>query len=116
MGETEFSTWSTWLARVTLASMAALAIWGALSSTEFHPRAGINDLTLYRAIVGRVMQGENYYHAAATEHRILTYPTAPAQVFREPALAWMLAALRSDGLRRAAVVGLSIVVFIALME
>ena len=57
------------------------------------------DVDLYHAIVERVAHGEDYYAAAAAEHRAHGYPTAPAAVFRQPWLAWILAVLRFDWLR-----------------
>jgi hypothetical protein len=75
---------------------------------------GISDATLYSAVVDRVMHGENYYAAAAAMHRTLVYPTASAAVFREPTLAWALAAMRTGMIRRAVLFALSLVTFFAL--
>jgi hypothetical protein len=114
---TWFSNFPGWAARLILVVMAALVISGGVLTT---PRAHVPDepadLMLYRAVVERVVRGENYYDAAAAEQRARGYPTAPAPVFREPTLAWTLAALRTDGLRRAAVIGLSLITLIALIE
>jgi hypothetical protein len=60
------------------------------------------------------MRGENYYSAAASEHRLHRYPTTPPQVFREPTLAWLLAVAKTDSVRRILLFGLSIATLIFL--
>ena len=114
---TWFSNLPSWAARLILAIFAALVIsGGVLSTPKLHARPAPTDLMLYRAVVERVAQGENYYEVAAGEQRVRGFPTAPAPVFREPALAWTLAALKTDALRRTAMVGLSLITLFALME
>ena len=116
-GVTWYSNLPSWGARLILALMAALVISGStITPPKAHTRPAPTDLMLYRAVVERVSHGENYYEAAAAEQRARSYPTAPAPVFREPTLAWTLAALKTDGLRRAVVIGLSLITFVALME
>ena len=117
-GVSWFSNLPGWAARLILVMMATLVIsGGVVPSPRPHLRpAEPTDLMLYRAVVGRVAHGENYYQAAAAEQRARSFPTAPAPVFREPTLAWTLAALKTDGLRRAAIIGLSLITLIALME
>ena len=44
------------------------------------------------------------------------YPTGHAVVFREPTLAWLMAALRTDTIRNIALIALSLAVFIALRD
>jgi hypothetical protein len=115
---TRFATWPPWAARLALFLIAGAVVLGAVlhpppHMLHFSPR-GISDANLYRAVTDRVMGGENYYAAAAAEHRRLVYPTAPAAVFREPTLALVLAALRTDLARRIALVVLSLVTFFAL--
>lgn len=107
----------SWAARLILVTMAILVISGGVVATpKPHARPAPTDLMLYRAVVERVAHGENYYEAAAAEQRARGFPTAPAPVFREPTLAWTLVALKTDGLRRGAVIALSLLSFIALME
>jgi hypothetical protein len=114
---TWFANLPSWAARVILVIMAALVISGGVITTpKLHAHPEPTDLMLYRAVVGRVAQGENYYQAAAAEQRARGFPTAPAAVFREPTLAWTLAGLKTDGLRRGAVIGLSLITFVALIE
>jgi hypothetical protein len=50
--------------------------------------------------------GQDYYTAAATEHRLRGYPTTPAQVFRQPTLAWGLTSLHYEALRLGALFAL----------
>lgn len=101
-----------------LAAVLMLVALGALVHPTPHlahlAPPGAGDEQLYRAIVDRVSHGQDYYHAAAAEHRARAYPTYPAQVFREPLLAWMLAAIPGDGARRLALLSLSVVAFFAL--
>jgi hypothetical protein len=59
------------------------------------------DTILYEKVVRDIESGQNYYDAAAAEHRLLHYPTSPPQVFRLPALAWMLAGLHFAALQLA---------------
>jgi hypothetical protein len=106
------------MARLVLTSMAALVLLAALLNAvpqpDYAKSAGRTDGDLYRAVAERVMRGENYYTAAAAEHRARGYPTTPPEVFREPALAWTLAAMPSARLRRAVMIGLSLLVFVTL--
>jgi len=51
------------------------------------------DLALYKAIVGRMQAGENYYAVAADEQRKRGYPLKPFVTVRQPTLALVLASL-----------------------
>ncbi|HCP65711.1 MAG TPA: hypothetical protein DIU09_14130 [Hyphomonadaceae bacterium] len=51
------------------------------------------DLALYKAIVGRVQAGENYYAVATDEQRKRGYPLKPFVTVRLPTLALILASL-----------------------
>jgi len=53
------------------------------------------DLALYKAIVGRMQAGENYYAVAADEQRKRGYPLKPFVTVRQPTLALVLASLGS---------------------
>ena len=107
-------------ARLIFAIVMALVVMGALVHPTPHlahlAPPGQGDEQLYRAIVERISHGQDYYHAAAAEHRARHYPTYPAQVFRQPLLAWTLAKIPGDGLRRLALLALSIITFFALRE
>ncbi|MBX7481985.1 hypothetical protein [Qipengyuania qiaonensis] len=46
------------------------------------------DMDLYRAINARVAAHEDYYRAAAAEHREFAMPTSPFVTVRTPVLAW----------------------------
>lgn len=109
---TRFAAWPPWAARFALVLLALLIGFGSIP----HPQRADNfgrppqwrDWMLYQLEVNRVMQGENYYTVAVAEHRLHRYPTTPPQVFREPTLIWILAALRTDLLRRVVLFGLSL--------
>jgi hypothetical protein len=57
------------------------------------------DMDLYRAINARVAAGEDYYAAAAIEHRSFAMPTSPFVTVRTPVLAWTSALWGEDGWR-----------------
>ena len=115
---TRYSAWPPWAARSALVLLLVLTVVGALSKPppmdHFGRPPEWRDWMLHRSIVGRVMKGESYYAAAAAEHRLHRYPTTPPEVFREPTLAWFLAALRSDPVRRGVLFALSLVTLVAL--
>lgn len=48
---------------------------------------------LYRAVIARMGDGENYYRAVAEEHRERGYPLPPFVTVREPTLAYATAAV-----------------------
>jgi hypothetical protein len=96
-----------WAARLVLLLIVALTL-----STLIGPRlaapppsvsagtgAHYTDRELYREIVRRVEQGQDYYAAAGATARAHGYPTSPPWTFREPTLAALLALLRVDALR-----------------
>ncbi|HWI87325.1 MAG TPA: hypothetical protein VNT42_13515 [Sphingomonas sp.] len=56
-------------------------------SAETGGGAGAGDAVLYRQIAARVGTGENYYEAAAAEHRASGYPLRPFTAVRPPVLA-----------------------------
>ncbi|THD58091.1 hypothetical protein [Phenylobacterium sp.] len=109
---TRFGAWPPWAARLALALLAALIAYGATIHAPLlaSPKVTYQDGDLYAAVAARVAHGEDYYSAAAAEHRAHGYPTAPPQVFREPALGWMMAALRAEVWRKAAFYGLALAV------
>jgi hypothetical protein len=99
------------MCRLLLAAMAVLVLLAAIQKPVpkmDHPvPKGVSDVTLYQQIEQRMMRGESYYTAAPAQQRAWGYPTAPAQVFREPTLAWVLEVLRYDPVRRVVIVLLS---------
>lgn len=114
-----FARWPRWAARLLLAIVAALVaiamVPGNGDPQRQRPGADhFSDISLYRAVVNRVSRGEDYYIAAAAEQRVNGYPTAPAAVIREPTQALLLAALRTDLVRHAALLGLAAGVIAAL--
>lgn len=58
-------------------------------STRPPTAPGMGDVDLYRAIDMRVLHGEDYYQAAATEQRARGYPLRPFVTVRLPTLAWI---------------------------
>ena len=76
--------------------LVGLIAYGLLAGAKAPLRGGDGrergDAALYRAIEGRVANGENYYRAAAVEQRRRRYPLRPFPAVRPPTLA-VLAAL-----------------------
>jgi hypothetical protein len=89
-----FSDVPPWLARILIAGVACLIVYGLLS---FHLSAyqsslgneGV-DLDCYRRIVERVHNGEGYYAAAYEELTRRGYPTQSVFNWRLPLLAWVM--------------------------
>jgi hypothetical protein len=114
-----FASAPAWAARATLAALLALVLYGLASRAPLLTdgvKPAFDDPHLYRNIAERVAGGQDYYQAAATEHRAHGYPTAPAQVFRQPALAWTMAVLREDVWRRIAFYGLAAITALAVLH
>ncbi|MDP9057637.1 MAG: hypothetical protein M3N34_10020 [Pseudomonadota bacterium] len=94
--------------------LAIIASSGSAPSVPHQAKAAsISDVKLYQAISEAVSQGRPYYEAAAAIQRANGYPTAPGQVIREPALAYLLASLRVEVIQ-AALVGLMVGIIIQL--
>jgi hypothetical protein len=98
---TFFAKWTPWAARFWLFALLLLTVSVvALPRHHMEPppppaeTSIFRDNGLYEAVVARLVAGEDYYQAAAAEHRIHQYPTSPPEVFRQPWLAWMLSLLR----------------------
>lgn len=95
-----------------LGAMAASALvpQAPLATTATTKQGSQTDAGLYRAIAARVSAGENYYDAAASEHRKGGYPLKPFVTVRLPTLALMTGWLGADGLRAAllALIGLTV--------
>lgn len=111
---TRFSGWPPFAARLLIAGALAL-IAASLIRPHYAPpmpesstAAPVTDGDLYENIVDRVATGQNYYAAAAAEHRKHSYPTSPPNVFREPAEALLLARLPGDASRWAALIALTV--------
>jgi len=116
-GQTLYARLPRWACLMLLAAVAVLVLlparphpalyipgertWGAPAVENAK-----GDAALYQKIVADMQAGQGYYQAAAAEHRALHYPTTPAQVFRMPALAWLLAALRVPALQYAVLLSL----------
>jgi len=77
--------------------------------SHLHP-PGTTDAGLYRAVVERVRQGQDYETAAVSEHRRLGYPLRPFVVVRPPALATALASLPQQGYAIALFCGMDLAV------
>ena len=88
--------------------LAGLTVYAAIPHERAQDRLSKtpDDSLIYGAILKRVEEGQNYYLAAAAEHRRWHAPLRPAQAFREPTLAWTLALLKTDAFRRLAMTGL----------
>ena len=84
---------------LSLSTLAAPHLAPPPPSAAAGPGAHYTDRELYREVVQRVGEGQDYYAAAAAAQRAHGYPTAPPWAFREPAEAWLLVLLRTDILR-----------------
>lgn len=117
---TRFSGWPRWAAWILLLLIAALVAMAALA----HPGQNLahmgppnfDDRYFQRTVADRVARGDNYYLAAAEEQRADSYPTSPAQVFREPTLSWWLALLQTQPIRRGALLFLLVLATVAMRK
>ncbi len=110
------SRFDGWSARSAWAALLALFL-GIVISTALptsnietrsaHQSARMTDPILYQNIAARVAEGENYYAAAANEHRAGHFPLRPFVTVRPPTLALINANL-GPGLTRALLVTLII--------
>src|SRR6266702_1854315 len=112
---TFYASWSPWASRFLLLGVIILVVLPALPHAPLHnpgergwgqPAQEMSDMKLYKQVVADVESGRDYYEAAAAEHRAFDYPTSPAQVFRPPTLAWILAGLHFHFLQFAVLLGL----------
>ncbi|KQP48968.1 hypothetical protein [Methylobacterium sp. Leaf108] len=128
---TRFAGWPPAAARLVLAGLAALMLYGAaiglvpglapplppsLAATGDDPQA--SDAALYGAIAARVAGGEGYYAAAVAEHRLRDYPLKPFVTVRPPTLATLQAGLgmAGAGLLLALLVAVALVVLARRLE
>ena len=107
-----FAAWSRIPARLLLMAIAALLVLAALvpisagkmekpvvgfveavagsgKAAKAAERPRDDDLALYDRVIQRIGRGENYYVAAAEEHRKSDYPLRPGVAVRLPALAYL---------------------------
>lgn len=116
-----FAGWRSGPARLAIAVLLALLIAAALVPLRAGPQkqrvTGVaemvrgekvirqrdDDLALYDRVIARIGRGENYYAAAAAEHRAAHYPLRPGVAVRLPTLAWFDMAAGSAGQVGAAV-------------
>jgi hypothetical protein len=109
-------SWLRWMAAPLLIAGLAWFIAYAVQTPNITPPGAppaYTDTMLYTSISERVARGENYYTAAATEHRAHGYPTAPAWVFREPALTWLSIAVGGPEGLLAAMIALAVTTALA---
>lgn len=88
--------------RAAMGVMIALLL--LIAAGLFYPPTGEpggapegGDAILYRQIAGRVATGQDYYSAAAAEHRASGYPLKPFTAVRQPLLAEAMAAIGPAG-------------------
>lgn len=112
-----FARWPRGLARAALGLLAALILVTALApnlasgpatgpvgaaAAPAGPSAAVtadnHDLVLYRTILARVRNGDDYYRAAVEEQRRDHYPVTPGLTVRLPTLAFLGAVLGDRGL------------------
>lgn len=94
--QTRFAGWPAQRARLLLALLLALMLYGVASNQADAgapaPLAGptdSRDADLYRDVAARVGAGEGYYQTAVTLHRERNYPLRPFFTVRLPTLAWL---------------------------
>ncbi len=98
---THFDRLPRWSARLLLAAVLGLILYGILAPPAVKPPKPPPHLTqtdgeLYLAIMGRMERGENYYAAVATEQRTRGYPLFPWFTVRPPALAHLTTRLGGE--------------------
>ena len=96
-----------------LALLACLAVPLAAKAPE---KAVQLDQELYRAVVERVREGENFYPATMAAQRDRQYPVQPALAVRPPTMSYGLALLPSTATRTAALIALLFGALIALRQ
>ena len=69
------------------AGFVEAVVGGAAKQAAKRPRD--HDLALYDHVIARIARGENYYEAAAREHRAANYPLRPGVAVRLPTLAYL---------------------------
>jgi hypothetical protein len=101
--------WAAWLMLALVVALSLSTLAGpagppppAAAAAGAGAGARYTDRELYREVVRRVGEGQDYWAAAAAAQRSHGYPTAPPWAFREPALAWTLVLLRTEAARWAA--------------
>ena len=111
VADDRFANWPRFAARALLAALVALLVaaalvpidagkqdittvgfteavaGGAAAAAAARPRD--HDLALYDRVISRIGRGENYYSAAAEEHRKADYPLRPGVAVRLPTLAYL---------------------------
>ena len=132
-----FAGWPRISARLLLAAIALLLMLSALvpisagkmdkptvgfveaivggKKAEAAARPRDDDLALYDRVIQRISRGENYYAAAADEHRKSDYPLRPGVAVRLPTLAYLDMWLGDHGQGDAAVVPGEVAAALALL-
>ena len=75
------------------------------------PASGDDDVSLHRAIVARLAQGEGYYEATGVELRARGYPTRSVFNWRTPLLFTVVS--RAPAVARAVLIGLGVLLLVA---
>jgi hypothetical protein len=88
--------------------LALLGLAGGAERERAAPIAGPTDLGLYAYAASEAAHPSTYYARVIAEQRREGYPLKPFVVVRPPALSFLLAALRTEALRRLAVVALAV--------
>ncbi len=112
-GYDRFAHWPRGLARAGFAVFLALLALSAIVPITrgeghhlvphfLHPGDGPakvrdDDLTVYDSVIVRLQRGESYYPAVVAEHRRIGFPLTPGLAVRLPTLAWIDAAIGTDG-------------------
>ena len=103
--------------RIWRVLLLALLAWLAVPLAAKAPEQPIQlDQELYRTVVERVREGENFYPATMDAQRERQYPVQPALAVRPPTMTWLLALLPSTATRTAALIALLFGALIAMRQ
>jgi hypothetical protein len=101
------------LALFAAVALMALGLVTGAAPERAPPGSGPTDLGLYRYAAAQAAHPETYYPRLIAEQRREGYELKPFVAVRPPALAFLLAALKTDAIRRGALMALALVSLVA---
>ena len=110
-----FDTWTRWSSLTLLLGTVGLVIYGlALGDTfvgpNLHPPSANTDAGLFRDIISDVQDGAGFYSASVAEMRSRGMPLQPFVTIREPALAYVSAAVGGVRVMLAVLIALATII------
>jgi hypothetical protein len=102
---TRFAVWPKLPSRLLLVLLLLLGAYGATINQPAQPAQSPaasavdvtdSDLALYKAVAGRVAEGQGYYPAVVAEQRVRDYPLKPIVTVRLPTLATLIGTVGPD--------------------